>query len=181
MRLPIYFLLALFFSMPARAQLTVEQLQGVSVSATTLLHVRIRRAGQEFENQDRWEIEFRIGPGGVINASYRHAVSRDGNHIASDDGDFSETIGKPGLFKGMQSLWLLQDNSLLRLIAYSTGGSRTIFTFYPTEGGLKCSVERANALEVGKGNSRLPSMADGYPIEILSTRQVSSNCRATRE
>jgi hypothetical protein len=180
MRLPIYFLLALFCSLPAYAQLTVEQLQGVSVSATTLLHVRIGRAGQELENQERWVTEFNIGPGGVINGSYRVTVFRNGNYITSAGGDFSHTIGKPGMINNGKSIWLLQENSLIFLFARPrVGGGQAIFTFYPTQGGLKCSARMANVLEVGKGNSRTRSIADGYPIEILSTRQVSSSCRAT--
>ena len=104
MRLPIYFLLALFCSLPAYAQLTVEQLQGVSVSATTLLHVRIGRAGQELENQERWVTEFNIGPGGVINGSYRVTVFRNGNYVTSAGWDFSQTIGKSGMISNQKSL-----------------------------------------------------------------------------
>ena len=184
MRLCVCFLLALFFSMPAHAQLTVEQLQGVSVSATTLLLVRIRDVGgnQEFVNQDHWEIYFRIGPGGVITGSQHHTITRDGNHIGSEGNNFSQTIGKPGRgFNGLQSLWLLEDHSLVNLLALKMAwGAKTIFTFQPTEGGFTCSVKRRNVREVGQPVMQRPSISDGHPIEILSARQVSSTCRATR-
>jgi hypothetical protein len=184
MRLHICFLLALFSSTAVYAQLTVEQLQGVSVSATTLLTVRIRDVGgtQEFVNQDHWEIYFRIGPGGVITGSQHHTVTRDGNHIGSEGNNFSQTIGKPGRgFNGLQSLWLLEDHSLVNLLALKMAwGAKTIFTFQPTERGFTCSVKRSNVREVGKPVMQRPSISGGHPIEILSARQLSSSCQATR-
>ena len=182
MKSRICFLLGLFSSWPAHAQLTAERLQGVSVSATILEDVRVLRDGQERQSQNRWIVEFRIGPSGVIDGSYRLTVFREGNYVASDGGDFSQTIGKPGMIKQWKSLWLFQDNSLIMLFARKrVGGAQAIFTFYPTEGDLKCSVKTANVLEVGKGNSRARSAYDGYPIKLLSSRQLSSSCHATRQ
>jgi len=162
----------------ARA-ITLEELQGVSIEASSLYNTHIRLNGREFDAQTRWSVRMSIAADGAFNASFVRVALYQGREMGSLNKSLSGTIGsvqKAGLG---HAVWLLSGDKLILLRTFEAGGFKAEITLNPD--GKTCTLRAPLAREVGAGNTRMQSAArPGSQVEVLSATQASSSCEVKR-
>ena len=90
------------------------------------------------------------------------------------------TLGEPAKFRDGTGVWLLQNESLVRLRTQKEGAMMLTFAFARTDKGLSCKLTAPFAREVGVGTLASESALSTSRVEILSVKDMSSNCSVSR-
>jgi hypothetical protein len=164
---------------------TLADLQGATIRFSSVHNERLIRDGQERSVDLHTAGQVTIGPGNTVTSSVTStSVSGRGSRTGSP-GSGTFTLGKPGKTTGGDDvLWILSDNSLVRLRVYGGGsGGGQILRIGLRRGadGLHCTFSMPFAREKGAGAIRKGSAVDGVPIEILSWKPVSTSCQVSKQ
>ena len=163
----------------AAQALTVEDLQGATISIDVLYDTRIRLEGREMDAQTRWTMRMTIGSGGTTSGNFQRVGIYQGRNMGTIARSFAGKIGTPVERGEGHNLWLLSGDKLIMLRTFAVGGLKAEITF--GAGGKSCSVRAPLAREMGAGNTKMDSAArPGAKVEVLSATQASSSCSVSR-
>jgi hypothetical protein len=159
-------------SEPAMAQLSVDQMNGKSVTFSIVRNVSGVNARGPFTGAIATSTGRIQISGNSISGSMTRVVTYQGHPVGTVSGSLSGAIGKPQQgTNGGNYVWMLQGNALTMLRTFAVGGTRITIIF----NGSGCSVESPMMHEVGAGNSRMRS-AIGGQVEVTSATLVSTSC-----
>ena len=171
-------------SVPAWSQaVTLADLQGATIEASVTYHQVRRREGQVQSGETRQTWRTSIGPGDVVHSTSTNMAEGPRGTRTSAPRSTSLPLGKSREVRGLgggQAVWVFTNGTLTYLRTYrAAGGYKRTFTFTRSGGGLACTIRTAFAREDGVGNIDFESPFGGR-LEILSSKQVSSNCRVSK-
>jgi hypothetical protein len=166
--------------MSARAaDLRLEDLQGLSIAATTV-HSGTFRLG---EKQGPGEITFRwavsVNAQGVVSTSLRREV-KSPRGTAHLNRSFKGPVGQPGQVGDGHFVWVLKGDALTLLRVMEVGGQTATYKLTKNGANWTCSLQTSMAKEVGAGDSRTQA-AHGGKVTILGMKLVSSSCQASKK
>jgi hypothetical protein len=175
--------LALTGSAPARAEITVDDLQGRKLNSSAIYDVSVLRFGKVFHVQWTTEWTIQVGPGDAISGEFARAWLRNGTLMRRKSFPLRGVINRPHQVpeRGGDAVWILDGDTLtlLRMFegmaAKTKGGFKGSFTFSKTDEGLICELQAPFVREEGRGLIRFPSI-DGDMLEVINVKQASSRC-----
>lgn len=163
--------------------MTPADLEGITIGASITREQVIRRENWQGPIQARIDWRVSIDPGGIIEMSTTSTVR----------GPRGERTGKPlgGIMRlarpqqvyglgGGEAVWEFQDGSLTFIRTFKQGAYRARFDISREAEGLSCKVTEGFARERGGGAIVLNSAIDGKPFMLISSKQVSSTCTASK-
>jgi hypothetical protein len=166
-------------------ELTVEDLQGVTLNLAWTFTSRFRNRFGEFTGGRNTVLEIKLGPDGALSGVSREtgwADTPNGRKSNTMSREFNGKIGTPNKNKdgSAEVLWLFEGNKLTRLSVVRVGGNKLEINLSKTATGLTCTASNTVADEVGAGN-RVDRSPAGGSVEVLSTPRLTSiSCRATK-
>jgi len=167
---------------PEGKAISIEDLQGVTISGVVNYAGRFRTNLGESTSTIVWNYRLKVGPGPAVAMSYTrnvHWQAKDGPKTASLSKSLTGTIGVPREAGKEATLWLLDGNTLVLLRVFEVGGVAMRIALTQKGSDLSCSATAPMARETGAGNTRTQA-AVGGKVEMLSIRQTSSSCRVSK-
>jgi len=162
---------------------TLKELEGATVEFTAVWQQRTIRNGRAGAPELHAVGQIRFGSGGTINTHFENSLVGPWGRRVGPTRSNTRTIGTPGKDQqGNDSLWTFSDGSLIRLTANhqgNAGGQILRVVFRRGANGLNCSFSGAPARESGVGQIRSDSYIDDMPVQVVSSKMVSSQCRVT--
>lgn len=158
--------------------ITIEALQGVTISGVVHYVGRFRTHLGEGTSNIAWSYRLRIGPGSAISMSTTRNVNwqtKEGPKSASLNKSVTGTIGIPRQTGDGAALWLLEGNTLTLLRVFEVGGNAMRITLARAGSKLTCSTTAPMAKEVGAGTTKTQAAVGGR-VEMLSIKQTSASC-----
>jgi len=187
MRFVCGFCVLALWSVPAAAEdITIDDLQGVTIHTTNTYVGRFRNDLGEAPGGFTTHGAIKIGPGAAINTKITRNTWADtprGRKTGSLTRTGKGEIGKPRETSSPGSvLWMIEGDTLISLRVYEVGGSTMRIKFAKSGDGLTCTVDAPVMREVGAGaTTDTSAMAGGGKVKVLSAKQTASNCRVTRD
>lgn len=179
--------MTLAFTSSGHAQeVTLADLQGVTIHASWTNATRFRIAQGEFTGGKTVRLQVALGPGGTIKGAQNETGWADtpgGRKTNEMTRSFEGSIGVPGKNKDRSAsvLWLFEAGTLTRLGVVEVGGALLKIKFNKTGSGLICAASITLAREVGAGN-RIDKSPAGGKVEVLSARPMGSpTCRVVQK
>jgi len=167
-------------SLSAQQPVTINDLEGAAISASTT-HERItRRDGRERPDKYRLDWSIRFISRDTIHTSLV-ATSNNARGTYSKKNVATVNLARPKATKsrgGGHMLWIFENGVLTFLRTYQGGGMKAIFAVTRKSGGFACSATASWPREVGVPSIVLESF-DKQPMEILSEKLVASSCQVT--
>lgn len=98
---------------------------------------------------------------------------------------FSFTLEQPRelqkQFLGIgNAVWFFENGTLINLRTYKGGAFKREFAFARAAGGFTCTVTDTYAREDGVRSIEMRSAADGAPVTVISSKQISSRCQVVK-
>ena len=163
---------------------TLETLQGAAIST----HVRFSGTFKNPKGTAPGTIvvtmQLRVGPGDALQVKYARTATAHtpiGNKTGTLTRDLSGKIGTPGKTVDANFVWLLEGDQLVNLNVREVGGYKTVITFERAGEKLLCKVTSSYLPEVGAGPGKTTSAARGGKVEVLTQKQIASDCKATTQ
>jgi hypothetical protein len=161
-------------------EVSFADLQGTEIKATVVQQRQYRRDGEVGSHRARQELFLAIGPGEKLrHTQVVNITSAKGSSSKTYSAEF--VLGKPRNFRDGQAVWVFVDGELRRLRTLDTGGQVVVFSFAHAGDGLSCKVAMPFAREDGGGSLRTTSTNRSGASEILSSKELSTECRITRK
>lgn len=163
----------------ASGPITIEELNGLTVTAVLEFSRRLRKDGVELAGTADLTQHIAIGPGGALTLRAEWAPFYNGKRQPTRNYDGKLRIGQvdstPDQDGAKSVVWLFESNTLTQLRTFDVGGRKTTFTLARGgNGGYTCKASAADLKEMGAGASRTAGW------EILSSRFTSATCQVTR-
>jgi len=172
---------------PALAEdISLEDLQGVTVHTSTSYVGRFRNDRGEAPGGFTSEGTIKIGPGAKIESKFvrnTYADTPRGRVTGSLTRSGSSEIGKSREMPDGSgaAVWLLDGDTLVALRVYERGGVSVRIKFEKSGTTLNCSISAPMANEVGAGPTTDKSaMQGGGKVRVLHAKQTASSCRVSR-
>jgi hypothetical protein len=162
--------------------ITFEDLQGTTINATVIYAQTFRRLDEDRirNNTNTQTITLKIGPGDHIGQIHTVSITApDGRHVGNNSFAGKFELNKPRKGTFGEIIWLFDDDKLVRLQTFESGGRRITLTFKRTPAGLTCSVDAPFARE-DSGAVQTTGAVGGMKIQLLSMKQTSTNCRVDK-
>jgi len=163
---------------------TFADLQGAVIEVGAVRQMRISREGSVRTPEVHTTGQIKIGPGDTIATTFANTSIRDGHARAGTPGSGKFTLGEPRKTRdGDEVVWMFSDNSLARLRAHGEGGAggqKMTIAFQRGPNGLQCAFKIEFAREDNVADIRTHSRIDGKLVQILESKQVSSNCKVLK-
>jgi hypothetical protein len=160
------------------ADLRLEDLRGLSLTATATYNGTFRLGEKQGPGEitHRWSVSVDAG---VVETTLRREV-KSPRGTAHLNRSFRGPVGQPGQVGDGHFVWVLKGDALTLLRVMEVGGQTATFKLTKNGAGRTCSLHTSMATEVGAGNSKTQA-AHGGKVTILSMKQVSSTCRASKK
>lgn len=157
----------------ARA-LTAGDLEGVSIETAVTYAMRVKRPQGVFSPQMTMTMKFAVKDGVVLGTVTRASQSPRGNRTNTFKMNAPlGVVGKPP--SGGEGLWAIEDDKLVLLRAFTSGGFRAEISFQGRGADMTCSIRAPFVREQGKGP--IQSQDGGTPITILEAVQKAADCK----
>ena len=129
---------------------------------------------------------------------YRHTVQPEPNNRVQYSQTFTFTFNRPGrqtvtrswsgnvvlgvpyAFRDGQRVWIFENDALISLRTLDEGGSKLVIRAARTAEGFTCQAALDYAREIGVGKITSNNSISGKRVDILSEKQLSSDCRVSR-
>jgi hypothetical protein len=161
-------------------ELSFADLLDTEIRATVVQQRQVRHDGEVRSQRARQELFVAIKSSERIrHTQVVNITNARGTSSKTYSADF--TLGEPQKFRDGQVVWVFSNGELRRLRTLETGGQMVVLTFTRTDGKLSCKVSMPFAREEGKGALRTTSTNKGGPAEMLSSKEVSSECHIARK
>ena len=168
-------------SVRAQEAITFEDLQGVSVEASSVRDQTVRGKRGTFPVQVRTSVTIKLGPSDNIHHTRQQSISgpRGKRDAPPQPADFTLGVRKqvPSAGQGTAQ-YTFSDSTLILVRTFKNGAFISTVKFVRDKDTLKCTFDESFAREGGKGEIELESPF-GEPAKVLSWKQVSSTCRVT--
>ncbi len=160
----------------ARA-LTAEDLQGVNIETAVTYAMRVKRPQGVFTPQMTMTMKFVVKDGVVVGTVTRASRGPRGNQSNTNKMHAPlGVVGKPPA--GGEGLWAIEDDKLVLLRSFISGGYRAEISFQGRGADMTCAIRAPFVREPGKGPIQTPDPAGGPPVTILEAVQTSAVCKA---
>ncbi len=182
---PVTYALALFLilgssAVLAQSAVTLQELDGVRITARVVRAQVIRREGRDVPTRYESDIKLVMGPGNGLQQHVEATVHgprgpRKGQTMSS-----SHKIELPGELRGRgggQGLFVFENGTLTFLRTFKSGALIRKFEFKSAGSGLTCAMTETFARENGTGTITMNAAAGGGEITIVSWKPVSSTCK----
>ena len=163
---------------------TFADLQGAVIEVGAVRQMRVSREGSVRSPEVHTTGQIKIGPGDTIVTTFANTAIRDGRARAGTPGSGKFTLGEPRKTRdGDDVVWMFANNSLVRLRAHGqdgAGGQKMTIAFQRSPSSLLCVFSIEFAREDNVAEIRTHSRIDGKLVQILESKQVSSNCKVVK-
>jgi len=168
-------------SLTNAADVTLADLDGAVIVATTVHDRVVVVNGTRLPNRLVQERKITIGPGPTLQNTIIDTVSSErGTTVGQISGTF--TINKPmeiGSLGGGHGVYIFANGTLTFLRTHQSGGFKGEIAFHRSSAGLTCSIRWHFVRENGTGEVEM-SPYSGGSWKLVSSKQISSSCRVTR-
>jgi hypothetical protein len=159
--------------------LTADDLEGISIETRVTYDMRIERTHGIFNPKSTMVMKLAVKDGVVVGTVTRSAKGPRGsvereNRIRVPIG----VAGKPPT--GGDALWIVQDDKLVLLRAFKTGGFKAEISFTGRGADMACTIRAPYMREEGKGQIQTEDSPGGGPVTILDAVQTSTDCKVIR-
>ena len=180
-------LLMLVATFAAAEDLSLDDLQGITIHTSVSYVGRFRNARGEAPGGFTTRGEIKIGPGAAIATKFvrdTYADTPRGRVTGSLTRSGTTEIGKSREMNDGSGavVWLIEGQSLVALRVYEVGGVAIRIKFEKAGTDYVCSVDAPMAREVGAGPTKDKSaMQGGGKVEVISAKVTASSCRVSKE
>jgi hypothetical protein len=161
------------------------ELDGAVIESRIVRQQRIAREGREFsvQFQSDWKIE--VGPGDRIISTFNPTAYTPKGTRRGKTRSALFTLERPhdvaaGGITG-HAVWLFDDGKLTFLRTFKGGGLKLTISFASGLEGLGCKAVESLVREEGVQGIMTESAIDGMPVTVLSAKQISADCRLTKQ
>jgi hypothetical protein len=163
--------------------ITATDIRGLKLNAEVVREQSISRRGRKIKITMRQDWDVSVVEDNFVKFSVETTARGPGGTRK-----LSPTVGKIALGQprevagrgGGEAMWSFVDSTLIFIRTYPEGAFRIRFQLSRTAHGLKCTANAAFARENGTGEIKIKSPASGELTTVLSSRQLSTNCKATK-
>ena len=156
--------------------LTAEDLEGVSLETTVTYAMRVKRPQGTFTPQVTMTMKFAVKDGVVVGTVTRSSQSTRGNRTNTNKMHAPlGVVGKPPA--GGEGLWAIEDDKLVLLRAFTSGGFRAEISFQGGGANMTCTIRAPFVREQGKGPIQTQDPPGGALVTILEAVQKSADCK----
>ncbi len=159
----------------ARA-LTAEDLEGVSIETAVMYAMRVKRPQGTFNPQMTMTMKFAVKDGVVVGTVTRTSQSPRGKRTNTFKMNAPlGVVGRPP--SGGEGRWSIEDEKLVLLRAFISGGFRAEIAFQGRGADMTCTIRAPFVREPGKGPIQTEDPAGGAPITILEAVEKTADCK----
>lgn len=173
-------LLALSANASVAQSLTFAELAGRKIDGKIVVSQTTRVEHKEYSHRAIYNIVVHAGVDNQVRYSQTNTRLQAGHAAKSRTWTASAKLGEPHPFRDGHAIWVFENNTLVRLRTMDQGGVKVIFRFSRNTDGLSCGFEINNASEVGVGKLTTGSSISGKMVEILSEKQLSTECQVSK-
>jgi hypothetical protein len=163
---------------------TFPDLDGGVIVLRVLRQQRIVRQGREFSHQFQSDWKIEIGPEDRILLTFTPtAYTPQGTRTGKSNYgyfklDQSRQVTTSG---GGEGIWQFDQGKLTFFRTFRGGGLKLVVSLSGGTNGLACTVAETFMREEGVRGIVLESAIDGVPATVLSAKQISGDCRFTKQ
>jgi hypothetical protein len=169
---------------PAKAavrseQVTIEDLQGATIEASTTDERVVRQKGKNYPGKFQMDLNIRFIDTNSIHVNFVGTWygARQTRQTKNEGGvanlEHPKEVKSRG---GGHSLWTFQDGVLSYLRTYQGGGMIMTFAMNRSAKGFECAAKMSKPRETGIPSINMKSVVAGGWVEILSSKMVRSSC-----
>lgn len=156
--------------------LTAEDLQGVNLETAVTYAMRVKRPQGIFTPQVTMIMKFAVKDGVVVGTVTRTSQGPRGNRTNTFKMNAPlGVVGQPPA--GGEGRWSIEDNKLVLLRAFTSGGFRAEIAFQGRGADMTCTIRAPFVREPGKGPIQTQDPPGGQLITILEAAQKSADCK----
>jgi hypothetical protein len=165
------------------AAVSLADLEGTVVEVRSKHSRVVRREGRDIPNQVQrdWRITFMSD--GKFHSTTTPTVYGKGGVRKGKTTAGIYTLEQAKFVKprgGGHALWLFEDGTLTHLRTFQGGGTKRTIAFAHAIDGLSCRATESIVREDGV-TGVIAADGDGRQLQILASKQISSNCRITKQ
>ena len=155
--------------------LTAEDIEGVGLETKVIYAMRVKRPQGTFTPEVTMTMKFAVKDGVVTGTFTRSSQSPRGNLTNTNKMHAPlGVVGRPAA--GGEGLWVIEDDKLVLVRAFISGGFRAEISFQGRGPEMTCSIRAPFVREQGKP-IQSPDPAGGAPVTILEAVQKSTDCK----